>query len=571
MSALTDEPSQLYFRKMPSPIRSGSESATIPDFNVVLFGAAGVGKSALVRRFLNNSFFEIYQPTVEETYSTVLQTMSCMCVRLVLIDTAGLHPFPAMRELRMRTGNAFIFVFSYDSADSLQEAIRLHSNLQRIKGAKFDPKNVIFVGNKADLLAAPSVSEYGDEEKVEREDSETSRLSSDGESGSLVSSVVSGTAAPASDELYRAAPGMIEQLGSRLIETSARFNYNVIEVFHSVLFPLLFARPNLANWVTPAYVANSHFKEDSPIRRVPETEAVKKKISWPWPCASDHPTRFPFHSGVSPPKHPSPNRSRFRLERRQQISCVENDLLAGGNSNQFLPRDEVNRKFSVGSRLLASPRNHFSYGQKNKSNNHLSVIDDTYNRPACRSHSVDNSLADKANVFRDTNSTESAFSGCIYSSLSSVEKENLWKLSVSSVDSRHKHGRFLSPSPKRSSRDCEKAMDLCLHSLDFVQEVGHCLDPSHRTDDVSEPRVPCFQVQNIGRRGKSPQPSSLNRERVKKCSVFSQPNFCLMDQVCKPNEPISPEIEHEFNLVVPDSHKRGISKSYGQSPNCKVS
>lgn len=72
---------------MSSPIRSISESSTIPDFNVVLFGAAKVGKSALVRRFLKNSFTEEYRPTVEETYSTVLQTMSMFdCISTPLLN-----------------------------------------------------------------------------------------------------------------------------------------------------------------------------------------------------------------------------------------------------------------------------------------------------------------------------------------------------------------------------------------------------------------------------------------------------------------------------------------------------
>lgn len=236
-------------------------------------------------------------------------------MRLVLIDTAGLHPFPAMRELRMRTGSAFIFVFSYDSPDSLQEAVRLHSDLQRVKGwlnplsnkfnskdiiiiqlnflliigDKFDPKSVIFVGNKADLLTVPAIIEYCDEEEMEREDSEGSRRSSGNESSSVMSSIVSTAVAAAADELQRTARGIVDQLGCALIDTSARLGSNVLEVFHSVLWPMLFAHSNLAGKITPADIANGHFREDSPIRNSPENEVVSKKISWPWRNASDHP------------------------------------------------------------------------------------------------------------------------------------------------------------------------------------------------------------------------------------------------------------------------------------------
>ncbi|VDO03641.1 unnamed protein product [Rodentolepis nana] len=562
---------------MSFSISSVSESSTIPDFNVVLFGAAGVGKSALVHRFLKNNFSEMYRPTVEETYSTVLQTMSCTCVRLVLVDTAGLHPFPAMRELRMRTGNAFVFVFSYDSADSLQEAIRLHSHLQRVKGKflyclyygdKFDPKSVIFVGNKADLLTVPAIVEYGNEEELEREDSLNSRNSSDNESVLMASSMASTTIAAADDELQQTARSMIEQLGCPLIETSARLGSNVLAVFHSVLWPMLFAHSNLATKVTPADIANGHFREDSPLRGAQENDTDRKKISWPWRNSSEHSTALPFNSSLSPYNDRSPNRSRFHLERRRKISCVENDMFTGGNC-LFAAREDVNRKFSVGSRLLASPRIHNNHYHENKGNNFLSVVNDPYNRPASRCHSADNSLAGKSNGYRDTNSTDSAYSERSYSSLNSVEKENVGKLSVSSTDGRCRHGRFLSPSAGRSSRDCGFAMDLCLHSLDFVQEIGRYLDPSHKSKDVSEPRVPCFQILNFGRHGKSPQPS-LNRERVKKRCVFSQSNFCLVDQICEANEPACPRSEHEFNLVVPESHRQVFSQSSTRPNNCKI-
>lgn len=75
-------------------------------------------------RFLSNAWYKCVG----------LGILDGSCVRLVLIDTAGLHPFPAMRELRMRTGQVFLFVFSYDSPDSLDEAIRLFYELKRVKG-----------------------------------------------------------------------------------------------------------------------------------------------------------------------------------------------------------------------------------------------------------------------------------------------------------------------------------------------------------------------------------------------------------------------------------------------------
>lgn len=141
------------------------------------------------------------------------------------------------------------------------------------------------MGNKADLLAVPAIVEYKKKEGMGEEDSELFRRSS----GNEISPIASAAVAAADDELQRTAGKMIEQLGCPLIETSARLGSNVLEVFHSVLWPMLFTNSNLGGKVTPADIANGHFREDSPIQGAQENEAVSKKINWPWRNASEHP------------------------------------------------------------------------------------------------------------------------------------------------------------------------------------------------------------------------------------------------------------------------------------------
>lgn len=51
-----------------------------------------------------------------------------------ILDTAGLHQFPAMRQLGIQSGRAFIVVFSVDSHPSFKEALRLVDLVIEVKG-----------------------------------------------------------------------------------------------------------------------------------------------------------------------------------------------------------------------------------------------------------------------------------------------------------------------------------------------------------------------------------------------------------------------------------------------------
>ena len=54
---------------------------------------------------------------------------------LEILDTAGTEQFQMMRELYMKNGDGFVFVYSITSAGSFNDLINIHEDLMRIKEA----------------------------------------------------------------------------------------------------------------------------------------------------------------------------------------------------------------------------------------------------------------------------------------------------------------------------------------------------------------------------------------------------------------------------------------------------
>ncbi|KAK2817321.1 hypothetical protein Q5P01_025512 [Channa striata] len=130
----------------PGPV-SMSRSENPRPVRLVFLGAAGVGKSALIHRFLHDRFEHRYAPTVEELHLLELDT-----IRLEILDTSGSYSFPAMRELRIRHGDAFALVYAVDDPGSFEEVRRLRGEILELRGGKSAPITV--VGNKAELTEA---------------------------------------------------------------------------------------------------------------------------------------------------------------------------------------------------------------------------------------------------------------------------------------------------------------------------------------------------------------------------------------------------------------------------------
>lgn len=117
------------------------------EVKLAVFGRAGVGKSAIVVRFLTKRFIWEYDPTLESTYRHQA-TIDDEVISMEILDTAGQEDV-VQRESHMRWAEAFILVYDITDRISFEEVISLKNFLDEIK----KPKNVtlILVGNKADL------------------------------------------------------------------------------------------------------------------------------------------------------------------------------------------------------------------------------------------------------------------------------------------------------------------------------------------------------------------------------------------------------------------------------------
>ncbi|KAF6108244.1 DIRAS family GTPase 3 [Phyllostomus discolor] len=119
------------------------------DFCVVILGSAGVGKSALVKRWVRGNFREKYVPTMEDTYHQVPGSSRGMGT-LHITDTAGGHRYPGLQRLAIARGHAFVLVYSVTKKQTLDELKPFYELIREIKGRNLRKYPIVLVGNKCD-------------------------------------------------------------------------------------------------------------------------------------------------------------------------------------------------------------------------------------------------------------------------------------------------------------------------------------------------------------------------------------------------------------------------------------
>ncbi len=127
----------------------------MPELSLVVLGAGSVGKSCISIQYIQGHFVERYDSTIEDIYRKPVE-VDGESTTLTIVDTAGQDAFGAMRENYMRSGQAFVLVFSITDSESLQKLKVIYAQLVRVRGENSHIPCVV-VGNKIDLSAQRAV------------------------------------------------------------------------------------------------------------------------------------------------------------------------------------------------------------------------------------------------------------------------------------------------------------------------------------------------------------------------------------------------------------------------------
>ena len=118
------------------------------NLKIVVLGSAGVGKSCVIIRYLQNTFSETYDPTISNTYTKDV-TSNGRTFHLEILDTAGMEDSNTLRETYVKGRDCYIFMYGVEDRTTFDEINNIYQDTLRI--SKSNSISAIIIANKCDL------------------------------------------------------------------------------------------------------------------------------------------------------------------------------------------------------------------------------------------------------------------------------------------------------------------------------------------------------------------------------------------------------------------------------------
>jgi small GTP-binding protein len=125
------------------------------NFKFIVVGSSGVGKTALLKRLIDDKFSADIGPTIGVEYVSTVIEIDGKALKLQIWDTAGQEKFRSIAKSYFRHAVGAVLCFSLSDRQSFDDLAIWLSDVQQY----CDPNaSVIVIGNKLDLVSARVVT-----------------------------------------------------------------------------------------------------------------------------------------------------------------------------------------------------------------------------------------------------------------------------------------------------------------------------------------------------------------------------------------------------------------------------
>eukprot|EP01080_Neovahlkampfia_damariscottae_P010892 gene10892-3596_t len=135
------------------------------EYKVAVIGGGGVGKSCLTVQYVQNTFLEEYDPTIEDSYSKQTNVEGKTYL-LQILDTAGQEEYSALRDTYMRSSDGFVLVFDLTKKRTMTDVDTFIKKISQVKDVDSFP--IVLVGNKSDLVSEREITANSIKDTLDR-------------------------------------------------------------------------------------------------------------------------------------------------------------------------------------------------------------------------------------------------------------------------------------------------------------------------------------------------------------------------------------------------------------------